>query len=301
MLGIVLFLALAQVAPPSAEFNRGKAAYERAEYSRAIEVLRPLLYPELRLETEGQVVAAHRMLGIAHLFEKQNALAAQEFRKLLQMRPDYRFDALLDPPQVVDFFNGVLREYEGELAQIEARRKQADLEERQRREAYERAKNGPTVVERHMIRNSFTVNFIPFGAGQFQNGQRKKGWGFLISETTLGAVSVGAFATNFAVYGFRPKRTCTQETMPTDTSGTCKDVNQKRSETLTTVQLVSGGLFFAVAAWGIADAILHFQPEVAAPPETPLPSAQPPRRVSSLRLAPVLDGQTLGAGLAFRF
>ena len=240
MLGIVLFLALAQVAPPSAEFNRGKAAYERAEYSRAIEVLRPLLYPELRLETEGQVVAAHRMLGIAHLFEKQNALAAQEFRKLLQMRPDYRFDALLDPPQVVDFFNGVLRDYEGELSQIEARRKQAELEERQRREAYERAKHGPTVIERRMVRNSFTVNFIPFGAGQFQNGQRKKGWGFLISETTLGAVSVGAFATNFAVYGFRPKRTCMQDPTMASTEP-CKDPNQKRSETLTTVQLVSGG------------------------------------------------------------
>jgi len=301
LVGIVLILALAQVAPPSAEYNRGKAAFERAEYSRAIEVLRPLLYPDLRLETEGQVVSAHRMLGIAHLFEKQNALAAQEFRKLLQMRPDYRFDALLDPPQVVDFFNGVLREYEGELAQIEARRKQADLEERQRREAYERAKMGPTVIERHMIRNSFTVNFIPFGAGQFQNGQRKKGWGFLISETTLGAVSVGAFATNFAIYGFRPKRTCTPEPpMPMQTPGPCQvDMSdQRRSETLTQVQLVSGGLFFAVAAWGIADAILNFQPEVPAPPDYRPPGAAPSRRVS---LAPVLDAQTLGAGLAFRF
>src|SRR5206468_7850715 len=101
-----------------------------------------------------------------------NALAAQEFRKLLQLRPYYRFDALLDPPQVVDFFNGVLREYEGELSQLEARRKQAELEERRRREAYERAKNGPTVIEKRYARNSFTVNFIPFGAGQFQNGQR---------------------------------------------------------------------------------------------------------------------------------
>jgi hypothetical protein len=296
LVGLLFFVALAQVAPPSAEFTRGKAAYERAEYTRAIEVLRPLLYPEIRLQTEGQVVETHRMLGVAHLFEKQNALAAQEFRKLLQLRPDYRFDALLDPPQVVDFFNGVLREYEGELAQIEARRKQADLEERQRREAYERAKNGPTVVERHMIRNSFTVNFIPFGAGQFQNGQRRKGWGFLISETTLGAVSVGAFATNFAVYGFRPKRSCVQPSMMSSTP--CDDKNQRRSETLTTVQLVSGGLFFAVAAWGIADAILNFKPEVPAPTGGQSPSAPAPRRVS---LSPVVDGSTLGAGLAFRF
>jgi hypothetical protein len=291
--GLLFLVALAQVAPPSAEFTRGKAAYERAEYTRAIEVLRPLLYPEIRLQTEGQVVETHRMLGVSHLFEKQNALAAQEFRKLLQLRPDYRFDALLDPPQVVDFFNTVLRDYEGELAQIEARRKQADREERERREAYERAKNGPTVVERHMIRNSFTVNFIPFGAGQFQNGQRKKGWAFLLSETTLGAVSVGAFATNFAVYGFRPKRTC-----PMDAPRCTDTKDEQRSETLTTVQLVSGGLFFAVAAWGIADAILNYKPEVPAPPGYQPPGAPPGRRVS---LAPVVDATTLGAGLAFRF
>ena len=295
MLGPLLLLALELAAPPSAEFNRGKAAYERAEYSRAIEVLRPLLYPELRLETEGQVAEAHRMLGVAHLFEKQNELAGQEFRKLLQMRPDYRMDALLDPPQVVDFFNGVLREYEGELAQIEQRRKQADLEERQRREAYERAKMGPTVVERHMIRNSFTVNFIPFGAGQFQNGQRKKGWGFLLSESALGAVSVGAFATNFALYGFRPKSPCVAQEM-----GPCKIdlTNQHRSEALTRVQVVSGGLFFAVAAWGIADAILNFKPEVPDPSEQH-PSAS--TQTSHVSLTPVTDGQTLGAGLSFRF
>src|SRR5256885_5996164 len=113
------------------------------------------------------------MLGVAHLFEKQNDLAAQEFRKLLQLRPDYRFDALLDPPQVVDFFNGVLHDYEGELAKIEAKRRQAEAEERRQREAYERARNGPLVGERRFARNSFSINFVPFGAGQIQNGQRR--------------------------------------------------------------------------------------------------------------------------------
>jgi hypothetical protein len=297
LLGLLIFLSLAQVAPPSAEFNRGKAAYERAEYSRAIEVLRPLLYPESRLETEGQVVEAHRMLGIAHLFEKQNGLAAQEFRKLLQLRPDYRFDALLDPPQVVDFFNGVLREYEGELTQIEARRKQADLEEKRRRDAYERAKNGPVIVEKRYLHNSFTINFLPFGAGQFQNGQRKKGWAFLLSESALAGVSVGAFATNFAVYGFRPRHGCQKSSG--ESAGVCKPdlADQHRSEALTSVQLVSGGLFFAVAAWGIADAILNYVPEVPLDTNARVPTASTTR----LRLAPVVDRATLGAGLAFRF
>ena len=98
MLALLFVYGLVQIGPPTAEFDRGKAAYERAEYPRAIEILRPLLYPEIRLETEGQVVEAHRMLGVAHLFENHPDEAKREFRKLLELRPDYRFDPLLDPP-----------------------------------------------------------------------------------------------------------------------------------------------------------------------------------------------------------
>jgi hypothetical protein len=293
----VLLVAVLQAQPPSAAFERGRTAFERGEYQRAIETLRPLLYPTIRLDTEGQVVQAHRMLGVAHLFERQNDLATQEFRKLLQLRPDYRLDSLLDPPQVVDFFNGVLHDYEGELNRIAARRAQAELEERRQREALERARNGPTVVEKRLLRHSFTINFVPFGAGQFQNGHRRKGWAFLVTESTLALVSVGALATNLAVYGFRPHRAClaaTEVTLPCQPD--YKEEN--RSRAITRIQVVSGGLFFAVAAWGIADAILHFKPE------TPVSGSDAPPPASGgarLQVAPLGPGGGWGAGLAFRF
>ena len=328
-MGVILLVVLLQAGAPSTQFERGRVAYERGEYAKTIQILRPLLYPEIRLATEGQVVQAHRMLGVAHLFEKQNELAAQEFRKLLQLRPDIRFDTLLDPPQVVDFFNGVLRDYEGELSKIDGRRKEAELAERRQREAVERARRGPMVVERKVVRNSFSLNFIPFGTGQFQNGQRGKGWAFLVSEAVLATVSVGAVATNFAVYGVRPRRPC--KPMPSTTTppagmnmtgagsgvteGCVADTSgEETSKMLTRVQLVSGGLFFAVAAWGIADAIINFRPESALGPPVPVggtpgggdadaaSDGKRPRRASlELRLVPVALGSTLGAGLAFRF
>jgi hypothetical protein len=289
----VIAAALAQ--PPSVSFERGRTAFERGEYSRAIEILRPLLYPEIRLDTEGKVVEAHRMLGVAHLFEKQNDLAAQEFRKLLQLRPDYRFDALLDPPQVVDFFNGVLRDYEDELGRIEARRRQAARD----REAAERPHISPDVVEKHVVHNSFSINFIPFGAGQFQNGERAKGWVFLVSEAALAALSVGAMSTNFALYGFRPHRTCLPQT-PADPGMPCKvdHRDEDNSRALTRIQVVSGGLFFATAAWGIADAIWHYRPESPLDPAVPRPT---PAAGMGLRLAPVAVPGGWGAALAFRF
>src|SRR4029079_2714057 len=78
-------------------FDRGRTAFGRAEYARAIEILHPLLYPEVIRDSEGEVVQARRMLGVAYLFENKPEDARREFHKLLELRPDYRFDPLLDP------------------------------------------------------------------------------------------------------------------------------------------------------------------------------------------------------------
>jgi len=289
---------------PSNEFERGKTAFSRAEYHRAIEVLRPLLYPEVRLETEGEVVQAHRMLGVAHLFEGETENARSEFRKLLELRPDYRFDPLLDPPRVVDFFNEVLRQEEQELSAIQARRKQreAELALRREREAA-RLRAEQAVVVRTQL-HSFAVNFIPFGAGQFQNGERRKAWLFLGTEAVLGGASLAAFVTNFALYGIAPHRRCLVM-QPLDANGVperCPDSaidrsDEKLSTNLLRAQLATGGLFFAVAIWGVIDAIRHYQAEV--------PLGTEPARFTSgpgLRLTPTAMSPTsLGLGAEWRF
>src|SRR5450755_2899382 len=82
-------------ATPREAFDRGRTAFGRAEYKRAIEILHPLIYPEVLLDSEGEVVQAHRMLGVAYLFQSQPDQARQEFHKLLELRPDYRFDPLM--------------------------------------------------------------------------------------------------------------------------------------------------------------------------------------------------------------
>src|SRR4029078_12804992 len=107
-------------------FHRGRTAFGRAEYARAIEGHHPLLYPEGPLDSEGEVVQARRMLGVAYLFENKPDEARREFRKLLELRPDYRFAPLLDPQRVVYFFNGVLKEEEATIAEIERRRRERD-------------------------------------------------------------------------------------------------------------------------------------------------------------------------------
>jgi hypothetical protein len=259
-------------ATPAVEFERGKNAFARGEYGRAVELLRPLVYPEARLDSEGEVVQAHRMLGVASLFENDADGARREFRKLLELRPDYRFDPLLDPPRVVDFFNLVVKDEEAELAVIEAkrRRREEELLARQKREA-ERLRAQQALVLRY-DHHSYAVNFLPFGAGQFQNGQRRKGYAFLGAELALGGASVAAFVTNFALFGIAPHRRCTVPTV--DANGLpqrCPDMDIDRSdENLSTnllrAQVITGGLFFAAAIWGVVDALRHYDSDVLISP-----------------------------------
>ena len=302
-MGASLFFAalLFQAAPavPNEDLQRGKNAYDRGEFARAVEIVRPLLYPEIRLQTEGQIVQAHRILGVAYLFEKDEAEATHEFRKLLQLVPDYRFDPLLDPPEVVDFFNNVLKGYEAELGDLEARRKAVEQARMRDKEECDKVRAGPAFIERRVGRNSFTINFIPFGAGQFQNGQRKKGWAFLISESVLGAVSIGAFATNLAVYGLRPQRSCRYDLGSAACPADAIDhTDENRSRRLTQLQVGSGAMFFGAVAWGVIDAIYFFRPEtqlsLAAAPNHPT-------MTSTLLLSPAVIDRALGPGLSFRF
>lgn len=270
-------LAAAPSRPPAAHvtpreaFDRGRTAFGRAEYKRAIEILHPLIYPEVLLDSEGEVVQAHRMLGVAYLFQSQPDQARQEFHKLLELRPDYRFDPLMDPQQVVDAFNSVVKDEETEIASFEVRRRQRDQELAEHRLRDERLHPPVTTVVRYE-RHSYLFNFIPFGTGQFQNGQRRKGWLFFGSETALAAISVGAFATNLALYGLNPHRKC-NVLQPPDANGlpqACPpdavDHSQENtSSSLTRVQVVSGALFFAAAIWGAVDAVRHYQREVLLP------------------------------------
>ncbi|HEY2730066.1 MAG TPA: hypothetical protein VGK52_08990 [Polyangia bacterium] len=260
-------------ASPAVQFERGKNAFARGEYGRAVELLRPLVYPDVNLETEGEVVQAHRMLGVASLFENDPEGARREFRKLLELRPDYRFDPLLDPPRVVDFFNLVVKDEEAELAVIEAKRRhrEQELAARHQREA-ERLRTQQALVLRY-DHHSYAVNFIPFGAGQFQNGQRRKGWLFFGAEAALAGVSLGAFVTNFALFGIAPHRRC-NVMQPIDANGlpqSCPTTRIDRgdenlSTNLLRTQVITGGLLYAVAIWGVVDALRHYEGDVLISP-----------------------------------
>ena len=300
----IAFILALGAANPSEEFETGRNAFLRGEYVRAITLLHPLLYPDLRLNSEDEVVQTHRMLGVAYLFENQPDHARSEFRKLLELDPDFHFDPFLDPPRVVEFFQGVVRQQREELGDIETRLK--------KREA-ELSKRANVVIERRIEHRSYALNYYPFGVGQFQNGERRKGLSFLIAESALAATSIGAFAINFAVYGPRPYRSCLDmvSAQPNGSPGFCPTdridhTGEDRSRNLTRLQVISGGLFFATAIWGIIDSLRHFQSEISldettVPPQIPTATSATKESQSNHFFAPALVANSPGAMLSLIF
>jgi hypothetical protein len=296
-LSAVLVLATLNLATsPSQEFERGRTAFLRGEYERAVAIIYPLIYPDLKLESEVEVLQAHRMLGVSYLFENKQTEARDEFRKLLELSPDVRFDPLLDPPKVVEFFNGIVREQQAQLGDIDIRLKKREEEMN---------RHVGQVLERRVERRSYVVNFIPFGAGQFQNQQHGKGWAFLGVEAGLASLSVAAYLINFATYGAHPIRPCIGGTPdPSQTStapGVCPPAlidhsAENRSHKLLELQVASGATFFAVALWGAIDALRNYRPEVSLG-ETYVPA----QNAGAWRLTPTVDPTSRGAALAVTF
>lgn len=281
-------------ATPTEKWSDGKIAFARGQYRKAIELLRALLRPEVLLESENDLVQAHRMLGVAFLFENQPNAAREEFRQLLELRPESRFDPLLDPPFIVDFFNGVLKEQQAEIRRLEL------LRERSGKGGSAGAPSRPVLA----VRNPYAICFVPFGAGQFQNGDRRKGWAFLGGETLFASVSVAAFISNFALYGIHPRRDCLAPTTGPDAPpGGCPPDridhhDEEISRTLTKVQVGSGILFFATAVWGMVDAVRGYRPYSL----EPVDAAEGTPRGEGAFFPPSSSRVSLsGSGLSLRF
>jgi len=302
LLVIVLLLAWTPTAAASTDqdLEEGARAYERGDFKQVIELIRPLLYPAIRLSGQQQVVQAYKLLGISYVFEKNRTAAARQFLALLSIRPGYRLDPLVDPAAAVELFEEVKKRNADKIRQIlDRERREA---ERRRQQQHRRqaeadrlkllASQGRVVIERTVVEHPYWINFIPLGAGQFQNGQRVKGFVVLGSQAALAALSLG---TGLGVYFGYSGRPLNREEYDT-------------ARTLSVVQVASAALCGALVAYGIIDALVYHTPrsvterryrlEPRSPASAPVGAAKP-----SMFVVPSLgaDGKSGGLGLGLTF
>jgi hypothetical protein len=203
---VVLALAVPRVAraDPAAELEKAHSAYVARHYDEAESKLRSLLASGAVKDPD--VVADARMyLGAVLVAEGKQEDAAAVFDQLLADRPRYDPDQLKVTVQAMYAFidaktrnkDKIRASLEAEAQAEEADRARAEQEkvsQAKRLAMLEKLASEEIVVERH----SRWVALVPFGVGQFQNGQTGLGVAFLVSESAFAAGSLIGAA--FAIY-----------------------------------------------------------------------------------------------------
>ncbi len=202
--------------PAAAHAARLAEAQERfgaGDYAIAAVMAGPLTHdpaapPSMRAE-------ALRLYGLA-LFMMNNPRDGEAaLLAYLRLEPDAHLDPAQVPPEAIVFFEDVRARHAGEVA---------------------------LARPRHEKFRTVWANLLP-PWGQFQNGDRARGWVIGFSELLL-------LATNLTTYALLVSM-CSEE------DGTCSDPGQAR--TLRFINHASGVAFVAVVAYGILDGYLGYQ------------------------------------------
>ncbi|MEZ4359709.1 MAG: hypothetical protein R3B48_05975 [Kofleriaceae bacterium] len=236
---VSLALALpraARAATPAEELELARQSFRAGDCQTAQPLLSYLLYPTPRLARSDDLLEAHVLLGACGVETGDRASARREFEQALYLSGDLTLEPLLFSAEAVSFFDDI----------------KASLEERKRRNAEKRA----LAEERERLRRyreslivyevrPFYVNFVPFGAGQFQNGQRTKGLVFSTSQALAFAASAGIWVYLVGQYGYNGR-------VPTDDASDVRLLQQ--------LEIGAGVAFWGLYSWSVVDALLNYQP-----------------------------------------
>jgi len=284
---LIALVAARAAASPSQDLERARQAFREHDYESAARLATYLLYPEERLALPVDLVEAHVILGASNFEIGHRTEAKREFEKALQIQPEKVLTDML-------FTDGAIRLFDETRADIEARaRRDAELRKiADERERIRKYRESLVVVERR----SFVFNFVPFGAGQFQNKQPTRGIVFAAGEGLTAGLSVGIFVYLSGRYGLNAA-------VPTADVPSVRQLQQ--------LEIGAGVAFWAIYALGVVDSLLHYKPRVQIegddsllPPLPDVPDARKPRAGKTslfdrIHLAPIAVRGGAGVGLTW--
>ena len=337
LLVLLVVASPAYAATPELDLKGVRDRFEYGDYADAAKLAKSLI-DEGRLVTEDQLVEAYRVLGLSLFYMDQKDDARSAFVSLLSIEPDYRLDPFFHPPRVVEFFDKVKAQNEALLAPIreqkkriaEEKRRQEEArqrllqEEARRREAHADADDSAKtqIVERRISNHEYLVNWVPFGAGQFQNGEPFKGSLIAAGEAVTGLASIVGFVVVANL------QRCQSVPLPAGSIGEAEQTTTEcgippeslnLAQNMDRVKWVAGGLFWSLVVYGIVDANVHYKPFVVlgerridapkasdaqagdAPTSEPKHSAPETLLMPRLRFAPWAGPDGAGATFTLQF
>jgi hypothetical protein len=300
-LGVLIVVgALLRAAPAHAdvqtELEKARAAYQAHAYDEVISHVSPLLDPKSQEAIDASQKSRARMyLGAAYFSQKRVEEATSIWAKLLVEDSDFQPDPLLFPTDVLNTFIDTKTKVREEINAHKAYVARLEAEKRQREELLRQHQIERThIIEQMAAEERVTtvsrrlVATVPFGAGQFQNGQSALGWAFLTSETAL---AIGT-AITVPMYSYARSHAVDESVNGSQARALAY---QDRANTILTVNLSLASALGVVMIAGIAQAHIAFVPEthetkIRAIPEVPQSRATPPSQSPSVAIAPIISG-----------
>ena len=313
--------ARAQSATSPGELGQIRLDFEYGKFKEVMQRARNLL--DRGGLSDEQLTELHRLAGVAAFNLGQPQDAERHLSTLLRIDPDASLDPFLFPPPAVQFLEKLRKQLASDLNVIrQERRIQADRRRREE-EDRERAKQQNVelqkqldeltrrVTVRTVERRVFLVNFVPFGAGQFQ--QNRSGLGLLLA-TTEGALAATSVLAYFA-YGslFRDYSIRIPNVLNPDGTGyldvTYRAIPVDRRVEANVWRIAQYGAaigFYLLYGYGVVDAILNHEDQVVTtsmeergPEAPPQPGEVPPSQLPpATRRAPTPAGDPLALRLS---
>jgi hypothetical protein len=260
---LALVLALALGAP--AELKRARDRLEFGAWADAAGAIRQLVARVPAL-SDPDAIEAYRILGIAEFNLGDQSQARTAFVNLLARDPDYALDAFLVPPAIVEFFDRVKRDNEPSLAPIRERKRASREQERladearRRLLAEEQLRAGPPTKIIRVQERLYLFNWMPLGAGQFQNGQRAKGTALAAGQVVAGLVNLTAILLHNQI-AQDASRSCVSG-RPGCSRPPYSDSDRRLLTQIDVVKYASAGVFWSLYGWGVWDAHRNYLPVV---------------------------------------
>jgi hypothetical protein len=247
------------------KLRQARANFDYRNYGTAADLAQELI-DSRALERTPDQIDVYRILGLSRFFQGRTEDARIAFINLLSLDPDYQLDPFYVPPQAVAFFERVRADNQALLQPIRERRRAAQEALRQEEEARARllsqgpSNAPPQIIREQVERPSTALALLPFGVGQFQNGDTGLGIAFAATEAATAIASVTCYL------WIESQR---------DSSGFFPSSVYPTAVTVRDVQVATGIAFFALWAVGAVQAVLTMKPPtVVRIPQTPEPHSE---------------------------
>jgi len=254
------------------QFELGKTRFEAGQYEEAASrfaamlstdatsceaapasLMSPCRLTDPALVERARTLRAASLVALGRMDEAESDITV-----IFRANPGFVPDPAAFPPEVIDRFTIVRGRLRAELDAEAALRAE---EERKKRAATESANDADkrwidalvkqASEQRVVVKNSPMIAALPFGSGQFQNGNNRLGWFFLISQAFTATVSIASGAA-FNYYAGLDQRLAAEAEKQQIIMG---------QEVTVIVNRVAFGTWAALTVAGIVQAEVAFVPE----------------------------------------